>query len=339
MSLENLSPGRTVLPTEEADRPLSDARSEAAAAPTAVPASTGNQAKREEIRPCDFRQPAFLTSNELRRVRSRHEEFARSLSGRLANYLRLEVEIQLAKLQTILYHQFTENLANPTILTLFKAEPLRGTCLLDMPPRLGLTMVDRLLGGSAQSVNASRGLSEIEIALHDEIVRLVLGEWCALWRKSTELRPTIIGQENNARFLQTATHDTVMLCVAMEVRVGDSLETLQLAFPYFTVESLVRQLGQSNQQESPANPANQARIAWNHNFDDVKAQVTAQWHGLKLTAGQLGNLKPGDIIPLEPESVSAVQVSVGNLPKFRARLGTLGNHWAVELLDQTPKIV
>jgi len=128
-----------------------------------------------------------------------------------------------------------------------------------------------------------------------------------------------------------------MLVVAMEVRLGDCLETLQLAFPYFTVEPLIRQLSQSSQQEKTSPAQEQPKIAWNSALDDVRAQVTAEWKGLVLTAAQLGQLRPGDIIPLDPESLNAVQVRVEQLPKFRARLGTCGKRWAVELLDFAPK--
>jgi flagellar motor switch protein FliM len=123
----------------------------------------------------------------------------------------------------------------------------------------------------------------------------------------------------------------------MEVRLGDCLETLQLAFPYFTVEPLVRQLSQESQQDKNGAVTGPQKIVWNQSLDDVKTRLTAEWKGLKLTAGQLGSLKLGDIIPLDAESLTTVQVRVEDLPKFRARLGTCGNRWAVELLDSTPK--
>jgi len=326
-----------VLSQNEVERLLSQVQAEETSSTVVGSAGITNRLKAEEIQPCDFRQPAFLTPSELRRIRVRHDDFIHSLAARLAIYLRLEVNVQMAKLHTLTYQKFTEALPNPTFLTMFKADPLRGVCMLDMPPRLGLTMVDRLLGGPAHSVNASRDLSEIEIALHDQIARLILSEWCGLWQKMLDLRPMIVGHENNGRFLQSSAHDTIMLVVAMEVRLGDCLETLQLAFPYFTVEPLIRQLSQSSQQEKTSPAQEQPKIAWNSALDDVRAQVTAEWKGLVLTAAQLGQLRPGDIIPLDPESLNAVQVRVEQLPKFRARLGTCGKRWAVELLDFAPK--
>lgn len=324
-----------VLTQSEVERLLSQVQAEESTATIITDAGKKERFKLEDIQPCDFRQPAFLTSSELRRIRLRHEAFIRSLAARLAIYLRLEVAIQMAKLHTVLYDKMAEGFSNPTHLTLFKAEPLRGVCMLDIPPRLGFTMVDRLLGGPAHSVNASRDLSEIESALLDQIAKLILSEWCNLWQKMQELRPSIVGHENNGRFLQTAPHDTVMLCLAMEVRLGDCLEQLQIAFPYYTVEPLVRQLSESDEAEKDLRQAATVAPKWSNHLSTVPTRLTAEWHNLELTAGDLGRLKPGDILPLDPDSLSQVFVRIEDLPKFRGRLGTCGKQWAVELLEIT----
>ena len=188
------------------------------------------------IQPYDFRHPLFLSPTELRRLRIRHEDFIRALGARLSIYLRLEFSLQMSKLQTITYQKFAEALPNPTHLSLFKVEPLRGVGILDIHPRLGLTMVDRLLGGPAHSITADHDFSEIEMALLDQAVQLILSEWCHHWASVQELRPVLLGHENNGQFLQTAPHDTIMLVLTMEAKVGDCLEQMQIALPCFTLE-------------------------------------------------------------------------------------------------------
>src|SRR5580658_2486998 len=93
----------------------------------------------------DFRNPAFLSEVELRRLRLLHEDFIRYLSARLSLYMRMEFGLKMAKLTTVTYSKFTENLPNPTHLVMFKVEPLVGVGILDINPRLDLTIADRLL--------------------------------------------------------------------------------------------------------------------------------------------------------------------------------------------------
>jgi flagellar motor switch protein FliM len=146
-----------------------------------------------------------------------------------------------------------------------------------------------------------------------------------------ELRPSIVGHENNGRFLQTAAHDTVMLCLSMEVRLGDCLEQMQLVFPYFTIESLVRKLSDVQETEKIQSKQAAGGVRWNSNLDDIRVNVTAEWQGLELTARELAMLKPGDVILLDPGCAEQVEVRLERIAKFRGRLGTRAQKWAVEI--------
>ncbi len=287
------------------------------------------------IRGHDFRQSGFLAPSELRRIRLRHEQFIRSLAARLAIFLRLEFTVQLAKVQIVGYQKFTESLSNQTHITLFRTDPLKGVGLLIISPRLGLSLVDRLLGGPGQMPQSPRDLSEIEIALTDQLATLVLSEWCNHWPEMKELRPVLLGHENNSRFLQTAPPDTSMLILTMDAGIGDQLEPVQLAFPYATVEPLLRQLSPAMPEADPA-PARPAKLAWNPEFDDVKVTASAQWEGLKISAAEITRMKLGDVLMLGPDCASQVQFRLSHIAKFLGKPGMCGGKWAVQLTDLLP---
>jgi flagellar motor switch protein FliM len=304
------------------------------AAPNVAAAPKGRKSRHKaaEIRPYDFRQPAFLAPTELRKLRQRHDEFVRALASRLSMYLRLEVGLQVAKLGTVCYQNFIETLSTPAHVVMFKAEPLKGICLLDIPPRLGLTIVDRLLGGPAHAPIEHRDLTEIETALLDQAVQIILNEWCQQWQAFETLRPALLGHESNGRFLQTAPHDAVMVSLAIEMRIGDCTEQMQIVFPHYTMEPLVKYLTalsvteKDAGQTSPPSPA-----AWNPELGDVPVPVSAAWSGLELTGRELMALKPGDVLMLDPQITQSVHVHVASTPKYVGRLGTRGANWAVEV--------
>jgi flagellar motor switch protein FliM len=292
--------------------------------------------KATEIRGHDFRQSGFLAASELRRIRQRHEQFIRSLAARLAIFLRLEFSLQLSKVQIVGYQKFTESLPNPTHITLFKTDPLKGVGLMVTPPRLGLTLVDRLLGGAGQAPAESRELSEIEIALFDQVATLMLTEWCNHWPEMRDLRPSLLGHESNSHFLQTAMPDTAMLILSMNGGIGEQSEAMQLVFPYATVEPLMRLLSPSLPGAETV-PAAAAKLKWNPEFDDMRVPVIAEWHGLKMSAGDITRLKPGDLLSLDPACAAQVQIRLNHVAKFVGRPGTSGGKWAVQLTgDITP---
>jgi flagellar motor switch protein FliM len=284
------------------------------------------------VRGHDFRQSGFLAPSELRRIRLRHEQFVRALAARMAIFLRLEFTVQPAKVQIISYQKFTESLSHQTHITLFRIDPLKGVGLLVLSPRLSLSLVDRLLGGAGQMPENPRDLSEIEIALTDQLAGLILGEWCNHWPEMKDLRPVLLGHENNSRFLQTAPPDTSMMILSLEAGTGEHLETVQLAFPYATVEPLMRQLSPALPQAEVA-PVRPGKLAWNPEFNEVKVNASAQWHGLKISAAQIARLRLGDVLMLGADCAAQVQFRLSHIPKFVGTPGTCGGKWAVQLTD------
>jgi len=324
-----------VLSQSEVERLLAQVAEQENSVTVLKPGDERATTTRDNIQPYDFRHPVFLSAAELRRLRIRQEGFIRALAARLSIYMRLEFTLQMSKLETIPYQKFAESLPNPTHLSLFKVEPLRGIGILDLHPRLGLTMVDRLMGGPAHSITADHDLSEIEMALLDQAVQLILGEWCNHWASVQEVRPILLGHETNGQFLQTAPRDTIMLVLTMEAKLGDCLEQMQMALPCFTLEPLIRKLGHVTDHDADEARQVPARISWNRNFDEVRVPVTAIWDDLVMTAGQVANLKPGDILPLDSRCTRQVKLRLANMTKFEGHLGTAGDKWAVAVTGMT----
>ena len=206
-------------------------------------------AKGTRIEPYDFRNPIFLTEVELRRVRIRHEEFIRYLAARLSIFLRLEYSLKMSRLSTLTYAKYTETIPNPAHVVLFKVEQLFGVGVIDINPRLALTMVDRMLGGKGHSVQGERYLTEIEMNLVDDVVSIVLDEWCRQWKTERELDASIIGHESNGRFLETAPPDSIMLVLTMEAGVGDCSESIQIGIPYYTLEPIIKKMYENKEKE------------------------------------------------------------------------------------------
>jgi flagellar motor switch protein FliM len=326
---------KEVLSQAEVERLLAQVAEQEGSAVVHQADGTKSSQSQESIQPYDFRYPVFLSPNELRKLRVQHEAIIHALAARFSIYLRLEFGLQMSQLETLPYRKFVDGLANPCHLTLFKVEPLRGICVLEVNPRLGLTIVDRLMGGPGHSVSVNRDLSEIEVALLDQAVQLIISEWCSHWAKIQEVRPVLLGHENSGRFLQTSQPDAVMLVLSMEARMGDCVEQIQIGFPYTTLEPLIRGLSMklsANGEDLPG-AATATKPKWKRDFDDVKVPAAAVSCGLKMSARELANLKVGDVIPLPPDFSSRVQLCLAKAPKFVGRLGTCDERWALELTE------
>jgi flagellar motor switch protein FliM len=302
--------------------------------PVVEPGATTPQAAgaRDFLQRHDFPQLSFFTPAELRKLRVRHEEFIHSLAARLSIRFGAEVSLQMAKLETIPFQAFIDALANPTHLTVLKLEPLLGNCLLDIPLRLGLCIVDRELGGTGVWQDEPRELTKMESGLLSRVVENILSEWCGVWSDLLDLRPVLIGCESNGRFLQTCPPATMMLVLGMELQMGPVVEQMQLGLPYPTLEPLIAKLNVVMEAgNKPAVALAAKPVKWNPALDDMELRVTAELPDVEVSARRLAELKAGDVISIRTEKVRQVQLCLSGMAKFTAELGLQGEQWAVKI--------
>jgi flagellar motor switch protein FliM len=284
-----------------------------------------------KVEPYDFRNPAFLSEVELRRLRLVHEDFIRYLSARLSLFLRMEFGLKMAKLTTVNYSKFTETLPSPTHICLFKAEPLTGVSVLDINPRLALTIADRLLGGRGHSVKTERYLTEIEVALLDDVVHMILEEWCHQWKTEQELTPLIVGHENSGRFLQTSPKDAVVLAMTLEANFGDCSEQIQIGVPYYTIEPLVRRMQARRAKDANVTTTVAKKAAWQENYSSIAMPVRAEWDTFEVSLREITDLRVGDVIEMPADQLRQTNLLLNGVPKFVGTVGLDSDHIAVQL--------
>ncbi|HWA26035.1 MAG TPA: FliM/FliN family flagellar motor switch protein [Lacunisphaera sp.] len=282
----------------------------------------------------DFRNPAFLSEVELRRLRLVHEDFIRYLSARLSLFLRMEFGLKMAKLTTVNYSKFTEALPSPTHICLFKAEPLNGVSILDVNPRLALTIADRLLGGRGHSVKTERYLTEIEITLLDDVVHMILEEWCHQWKVEQELTPLIVGHENSGRFLQTSPKDAIVLAMTLEASFGDCSEQIQIGVPYYTIEPLVRRMQARRQKDANVAAVVEKKAGWKEAYSNIAMPVRAEWDTFEVSLREITDLRVGDVIEMPVEQLRQTNLLLNGVPKFVGTVGLDTDHIAVQLTSK-----
>jgi flagellar motor switch protein FliM len=278
----------------------------------------------------NFRQPVFLSEAELRRLQTLHDDFIRYLTARLSLHLRMEFSLKLTGLAAVPYAEFTGSLPSPAHLTLFKLEPLAGVGILGINPRLALTIADRLLGGRGGAVKAERDLTEIEVALMEGVMAIILEEWCAQWKNVQELRPLVIGQESSGRFLQTSPRDAAVIALSLEATFGDCTGSIQLGVPCSTIDPVLKQAQASRQRETSAGAAERP-TAWHPAYDDIAVPVRAEWQALEFALRELASLRVGDVIELPSALFSHTRVLFNGVPKFTGTVGLDADRVAVQL--------
>lgn len=291
----------------------------------------------DPVQKYDFRNPVTLDEKQQRTLRQEHESYINSLGALLSIYLRLEVSLQVSQLELINFQKFASSVPNPAQLTLFKIEGLPGTAVLEISPRLGLTIVERLMGGPGQAVENSRDLTEIENALLDQVVQIILNEWCIHWTAKGKFKATIFGHETNPLYLRSSDPDTLMFVLGVEVSMCDCVEQIHLAFPFSAIQSLLSD--GSPGAAVVAAPAGEPKFRWRDEYGEIEIPMKAEWRLNHLPAGRVARLHLGEVIELEPEIADQVLVRLSAVPKFTGKLGMQGARWAVQITGKQTKSV
>jgi flagellar motor switch protein FliM len=290
------------------------------------------QMDRATIQPYDFHNPGPLRQEDLRRLELLHQKLAEHLCARLSTFLRMECMVKLLKFGDDTFSHITESMKAFSHVTLFQVEFLRGIGILDMSLPLSLAIADRLLGGKGRLSETDRGLTEIEIALLEDFVQLVLVEWTHQWpEQELSFAPSIIGHDSSGRFLHTGEADVIHIMVNLEVVFGECVGQIQLFVPFAMIEPIVKLMTVARLK--PADSRSRS-IEWRQPFDTINVPVLAEWFVKDIAVSDVLLLRPGDVLEMDRQLIARTHVKLSNTTGFIGTAGIENGRVAVQLTQR-----
>jgi len=290
-------------------------------------ANTSNLA----IQKYDFTNPVIFSEVDLQKVRARSEHFAHYLGGHLSMFLRKELTLQLTKFESNSYKNFTKEIGEPACVRLFKMQEINGVCVFNISPRLAVRIVEILLGGQGLSTTDERDLTDIEKALIDDAVNIVVEEFCRQWDDVYPVTPKIIGRESSGRFLQTSPKDSLMLTIQMEATFGDVSGFITLGIPYYTMNPIVQRLAEKDSDNKIDLGEGSKVSSWHSSYDNINVPISAEWDTFELSVNEVLSLRAGDILELPNDLISNVLLRVEGKICFEGEVGVEGDKTAVKI--------
>lgn len=289
-------------------------------------------------------RPYDLASNE-RIVRGRmptlemiNDRFARFLRTTIFNLLRRSAEISVGGVQTLKFSQYVHSLFVPTSLNLVRVRPLRGTGLVVFDPRLVFTLVDNFFGGDGRFYTKIEGrdFTPTERRVIQMLLSQVLKDLKEAWAMVADLEFEYLNSEMNPQFANIVSPTEVVVINSFHVELEGGSGDIHLTMPYAMIEPLRELLAagmQSDRKEQddrwPASLRNEVKSA--------TVELEATLAETELTLGDLMDLKPGDIIPIDlPRTVLA---RVDGVPVFAGQFGVSRGNNALKVVERvTPKL-
>ncbi|MBE0496536.1 MAG: flagellar motor switch protein FliM [Campylobacterales bacterium] len=284
-------------------------------------ASGGETEDNRQVILYDFKRPNRVSKEQLRAVKGIHDKMARNLASQISSIMRSIVEIQLHSVDQMTYGEFLMSLPSPTSFNVFSIKPLDGNCIIEINPSIAFPMIDRLLGGSGESYESTRELTDIELNLLDAILRIVMQRLKEGWAPITDMYPNVESKESSPNVVQIVSQNEIVIMVVMEIIIGNSSGMINLCYPVIYLEPILSRLanrdimlGETSAKKS-RNKELKTLVGRAEVFGEALLGRTV------MSVGDLLELQEGDILRLDRPADDHAVVTIDRKDIFLAEIG------------------
>lgn len=280
----------------------------------------------------NFMRPAKFSKEHLRTLELIFEHYGRLLSTNLPVYLRKNIQVNVASSETVTFSEFANALSNPVILGIINFQPLSGNIVVELTASVGYALLDRMLGGQGSSLDKPRDFSEIELGILDKILSICTQLLREPWKNVVDIVPVLERIETNTQFAQIIAPNEMIAIVTLNVKFGEVEGFMNICLPYMTLESIVDNLNTKFWFTNmvPMNDEDQT-IYMESMLKRVDVPVKVLLGKSRIAVSDFLGLQLGDVIRLDTDVDSDLDVYVGNIKKFTAVPGTEKDKYAVRV--------
>lgn len=285
-----------------------------------------------QVKNYDFSRPSKFSKEHLRTLEIVFEHYGRLLSTNLPVYLRKNISVEVMNSEAVTYMEFSNALSNPVLLGVVDFAPLTGSVIMEMAPKLGYAIVDRMLGGEGEPLDKTREFSEIELVIIERIMTVCVELLREPWENVLDLHPRLERIETNSQFAQIISPSEMISIITINIKIGDVEGLMNICLPYITLEPVMDKLNTkfwySNMQEK-------TDVSYSDSIEHLisKAAVPVRvvLGNSSVSVADFASLQVGDIVRLDSKVNHDLNVFVGDIKKFTALPGSSGKNYAVRI--------
>ena len=281
----------------------------------------------------DFRRPIQLSREHSRALQLGLDGFTRQATTVFTSTLRTVSAISLVSVDQRSYAEYVDSLGASTYMTVFSADPIPGSGIIEMPLPAVMTCIDHMLGGHGGINQPDRPLTEIEGAVIQRFIERLLSEMRYSLVGIVALNPTVTGVEYSPQFAQTAGAADVMVVATFELRVGHVEHRMTFCLPFAgLLPHLVNASAPTPASDRERVQRAQATALLTQQFHDVPVEVDVKFRQTRLSPGEISHLAVGDVVRLAHPAAAPLDVCVDDVVFAHATAGVHGKRLAAQIV-------
>lgn len=292
---------------------------------------------KKKVKKYDFRRPEKFSKEQLRSMEVIHENLSRMVTNFLSGYLRSAVDVTVISLESMIFSEFNNSIANPAVIGMVDFSPLEGHIMVEMGSNISFVMIDRLLGGMGKNSvpKEPRTITEIEEVLMRGILNKIVTLMKDAWSAIIELEPSLGNIETNSQFAQVFSPSESIALITCNVKIDENEGLMNIAIPFIVVEPILSNLS-SKFWFSSTKKKEQSRAeyeALEEKVEDAEVEVKTVLGRTSLTVGELLTLGLGDVIVLDAEVKKPMDIFIGGKLKYHGLPGSSRKKMAVKITE------
>jgi len=283
----------------------------------------------------------FDLANQDRIIRGRlptldiiHDRFIRLFRVTLSNSLRKMANLSVNSTGPLKFSEFMNSLPLPSCLNILRLDPLRGPAILVIESKLLYALVDSFFGGNDVPYTKIEGkdFTQIEIKIAKRIVLSALDDLEKAWEPVYPLKIGYSRTEINPQFVAVVPPSDVVIATTFDVELEKVSGTLKIVIPYATLEPIKSKLSVGFQSEQL-----EVDYIWINRIKEhilnTNVELCVHLGDAEIDVNDLCNLEVGDMIQLQTDATSPIEIDIEGIVKFRCIPGVLRGQRAVRITE------
>ncbi|MBW1980210.1 MAG: flagellar motor switch protein FliM [Deltaproteobacteria bacterium] len=287
-----------------------------------VTTESQSSGKSSEVTAFDFADRSAYLKKRPIQLDSINERFVKSFAKVLTSALSRSVDVQGKEVEFKTYGEFSNSLPLPSSLHLFQMAPLQGVGLVVLESRLIFALLEAFFGASGDGPTeiTEREFTQIESALIRKVVQMALQAQQKAWEPVHPVNFVLQTSETNPEMVNMSAPDEAVFVIPFSIVLEEPVGDITFCLAYSTLEPIRNQLDAAFHAQEQA-PGHSWQQIFREHLHKTKVEVEVELGRAMISAGELLQLRPGDIIVLEQQFTDPVMAKVEGVPKMHGFAG------------------
>ncbi len=263
--------------------------------------------------------------------------FARNYALSLSTRFQRTAQMKLEAMESMAFEHLLQRLSGRGAIGVLQLEPLSGGALLIFDERLSFSLVEMVLGGSADHEMhiPERSMSAIEL----NVIRDVLSSSCPELNKGFQqlqnIDAALVEVVSNLRLLNFVGPEVGVVAAKFKVTIESLEGDITLVVSHQTLEPLQRKQQQKAVPVSAVQNSKWQALVGGE-LEHMEVELEALLATLSLRVRDILNFQVGDVIELDCKPDSPLKLMVEQRPKFFGMAGLQSGKKAIRVLGRIP---